>query len=54
MKPTERDIQAVKNKPLYSKIYSIRQTDQIYLQYKDLVPLHLQRYLKYNYIYQHF
>ena len=27
MKTAERDIQAVKNKPLYSKIYRIHQTD---------------------------
>ena len=30
MKTAERDIQTVKNKPLYSKIYGIHQTDQIY------------------------
>ena len=31
MKTAECDIQAVKNKPLHSKIYSLHQTDQIYL-----------------------
>ena len=31
MKTAERDIQAVKYKPLYSKIYSLQQqTDEIY------------------------
>ena len=31
MKTAERNIQAVKNKPFYSKIYSIYKTDKIYL-----------------------
>ena len=31
MKTAERNIQAVKNKLFYSKIHSVFQTDQIYL-----------------------
>ena len=31
MKTAEHNIPAVKNKPFYSKIYSIYQKDQIYL-----------------------